>query len=94
MQSRATAHLAKILRQRHAENQSWETTAQECKVLKADGSPDKGLAFLIAMRGYEPARKETRQRLGLGKHVTPRPKPINELPVDVLRWMLEHRVEM
>jgi hypothetical protein len=94
MQTRVTAHLAQKLRRKHAETKSWEAAAIALNILTADGKPDKGMAFLIAMRGYEPARKETRLRLGLGRPPSHRIKTIHELPDNVLLWQFEHRVDM
>lgn len=71
-----------------------DRAALACNVLTADGRPDKGMAFLIAMRGYEPARPETRARLGLKKKSNPRPRGYSDMPVNELAWCFEHRKEM
>jgi hypothetical protein len=94
MQSRLTAQLAKKLRTEHALNNSWEVTARLCNVLTEDGRPDKGLAFLIAMRGFEPTRKETRARLGLKRKPVQREKRMADMSINELRWAFENRVEM
>jgi hypothetical protein len=65
VKTRTLIHLARNLRQEHALTHSWRKSAQICGVLTSDGRPDPGLAQRIATQGYDPARIETRQRLGL-----------------------------
>ncbi len=93
MQTRATAQLARKLRLAHEQTRSWAAAAQALEVLTSDGQPAKGLAYLIAMRGYEPARPETRARLGLGRKANPRLKLLHELPACILLWQFQNRSE-
>jgi hypothetical protein len=65
MQSRPVSHLARILRSSHKNTRSWPRTAADHGVLTPDGDPNPGLAFRIAMKGYEPKSLELRERLGL-----------------------------
>ena len=92
-----TAQLALALRKDHAESRSWQKTAERF------GIPNKGIAYRIALKGYDPADKKLREALGLGPRPCPsckrkqyrrRPyweKPISKRTAAELRWSLEHR---
>jgi hypothetical protein len=62
---RTLDQLAEELWLRHMNNGSWRITAELSRVTTAEGKPNPGLAHRIAMKGYSPARSDTRQRLGL-----------------------------
>jgi hypothetical protein len=64
-QVRTLGQLAASLRQIHAQGIGWREAALACRVLTKSGQGDPGLAFRIAVNGYDPRRPETRQRLGL-----------------------------
>jgi hypothetical protein len=65
VKTRPIDQLVSELRKSHSNTGSWRITAQLCGVITVAGLPDPGMAFRIAMRGYDPARPETRQRLHL-----------------------------
>jgi len=65
LEIRTLSHLARILREKHAELNSWPKTSVDCGVLTKDGRPNPGLAQRIALQDYEPARRETQERLSL-----------------------------
>jgi hypothetical protein len=64
-QLKETARKAREIRRLRARSVKWEDIAREVNILKEDGSPDPGLAYLIGFKGYEPKRPEVRARLGL-----------------------------
>lgn len=65
LKTRTLSHLAQILREKHAELNSWPKASVVCNVLTKDGRPNPSLAQRIALQGYEPARRETQDRLEL-----------------------------
>lgn len=64
-QMKETARKALQIRTLRRKGYKWDDIAREVKILKEDGSPDPGLAYLIGFKGYEPKRPEVRARLGL-----------------------------
>lgn len=88
----------------------WEDVAKEIRIFGPSGDPSPGLAKKIVDQGYEPKTIETRTRCGFDpicpscnrkirkqKHVTPDQLlnlPIQSTPPDLLRWQLEHRINM
>lgn len=66
-QTRETARIARELRKLYSRGLTWEGAAREAGILKENGEPDPGLAYRIALQGYEPKKISTRERLGLKK---------------------------
>lgn len=66
-QTKETARIARELRRLRKKRVTWEKAAEQVGIVKEDGSPDPGLAYRIALEGYEPKKQETRDRLGLRK---------------------------
>jgi hypothetical protein len=64
-QSPKTRILAVRLRVERRSKATWSVAAKRCDVLTKSGLPDPGLAYRIAVEGYEPRSMECRQRLGL-----------------------------
>jgi hypothetical protein len=52
------------LRKTHKQTKSWPQAAKLCNIIKENGKPDEGLAYLIAMKEFEPTRHKTRIRCG------------------------------
>ena len=101
MQSRSVARLSRKMAS-YRQNHSLSETARKYRIVDPDGRPSTGLVRLI-IRGYEPRRSCTRQRLGLPARIRlPRPVTINQLlrlplqdmPPEILRLALEFREEM
>ena len=65
MQSRAIRRLAREMRSTHRITKSWLATAKRHHIVNAQGIPSKGLAYRIAIDGYEPREHETLLRLRL-----------------------------
>ena len=64
-QSPETALLGANLRSAYSRLGSWPKVARSFPVLTADGRPDPGLAWRIAVGNYEPKSVAIRRRLGL-----------------------------
>lgn len=65
MQSRAIRRLARKLRSTHRNTKSWPETARLCHIIKENGDPSEGLAYRIAVEGYEPKTHQTLVRIGM-----------------------------
>lgn len=66
-QTTETARRARELIKLQRVGYTWEEASRKVGILKKDGSPDPGLAYRIALEGYEPKGQELRDRLGLKK---------------------------
>ncbi len=64
-QTKETARKARELLKLRREGYTWERASRAVGILKEDRSPDPGLAYRIAVEGYEPKGEEIRARLGL-----------------------------
>jgi hypothetical protein len=69
-QTPGTARKARELLKLRRNNITWERAAKEVGIVKDNGDPDPGLAYKIAIEGYEPKGQEVRDRLGLKKICT------------------------
>lgn len=65
MQNRAIRRLAREMRSTHRKTKSWLETAKRHHIVNAKGKASKGLAYRIAMDGYEPREHETLIRIGV-----------------------------
>lgn len=86
-QTPQTRRKARRLLELREHGKTWDEASKKVGILKEDGSPDPGLAYKIAMEGYEPVKQETRDRLGLkkiclscGRAIRHIRKTVSELP--------------
>lgn len=108
MQSRIVVHrttkdIKRVGKSMRKSGKSWDEISADLGIFTADGRLNSGLAYKIIEQDYEPARSETRYRLGLvpccpnckrklSRGV--RKKDLFSTPEKELRKMLEHRAEM
>lgn len=91
------ATLAKHLRDDHERTNSWNETSAKFPHIS------KGMAFKIAMQGYDPKDQNIREHYKLGPRPCPtckrkitkprtvKAKPISRMSVEELRYCLENR---
>jgi hypothetical protein len=53
------------MRSTHRKTKSWSETAKLHGIVTAEGKPNKGLAYQIAVNGFEPSEHETLIRIGM-----------------------------
>lgn len=92
------SQLAKLLKKSHKKTKSWPKTGRAFHMTG-------GMAYQIAMHGYDPANPTLRVALGLGPRICPKckrkitvpgraPRRIFDMLTKELLWRLQNRTEM